>query len=361
VRDVQQPFADVRPEPGGFSLPEIKWRELLFLEVLALDGDAYVRNPQRPVPSFRIPGLFPPGARFRVEPAAEARVVLVRLDAPLHVLPPDGVAIDDAVAICHTLERADALLAGACVEAGRRLSLAADVLHVAGGCAAFLGAASPLTHAIGLGIAEPCGAAEIAAVEAFYAARGAGCSIELSPYADPALLPLLRERGYVLAGVDTVLTRDLAGPLPARAAPQGAALRWSNAREGALWAAVVARGFGLGDAPAPEHLAIGRVLFEATGALFADALGQPAACAAVSVHEGVAIFLADATLPEHRGRGLQTALIAERLHTAAGEGCTRALAFTQPGSASERHYRRAGFVVACTRATLVRDAHVPAA
>ena len=66
MADEQEPFADVRPIEGGLSLPELKWRELLFIGALRADGDAYVRDPTRPLPPFRIAGLFPEGVRFRV-------------------------------------------------------------------------------------------------------------------------------------------------------------------------------------------------------------------------------------------------------------------------------------------------------
>ena len=65
------PFEDVRPAAGGgFSLPELKWRELLFVGALREDGDAFVRDPARPLPAFKQPGLFPEGARFRATRAA---------------------------------------------------------------------------------------------------------------------------------------------------------------------------------------------------------------------------------------------------------------------------------------------------
>jgi hypothetical protein len=63
----QEPFADVRIRPDGFSIPELKWRELLFVGALRRDGDEFVRNPSRPLPPFRIPDLFPEAARFRIE------------------------------------------------------------------------------------------------------------------------------------------------------------------------------------------------------------------------------------------------------------------------------------------------------
>lgn len=60
----------------GFSIPELKWRELLFIGALRREGDAFVRDPSRPLPPFRVPGLFPESARFRV--AREGERVVIR-------------------------------------------------------------------------------------------------------------------------------------------------------------------------------------------------------------------------------------------------------------------------------------------
>jgi hypothetical protein len=74
----QDPFADVRLEAEGFSIPELKWRELLFVGALRPDGEHYRRDPLRPLPPFQTPDLFPEGALFRVSPKA-GRVRIERL------------------------------------------------------------------------------------------------------------------------------------------------------------------------------------------------------------------------------------------------------------------------------------------
>ena len=73
----QEPFADVVPVEGGFSIPELKWRELLFVGAVRPDGDGFVRDAGRPLPPFRREGLFPEGVRFRAERAGR-RVILRR-------------------------------------------------------------------------------------------------------------------------------------------------------------------------------------------------------------------------------------------------------------------------------------------
>ena len=65
-RDPDKPFFDIGGERESFTLPRRKWRELLFVGALVADGEAYVRDPSRPLPKFRIPDLFPVGARFVV-------------------------------------------------------------------------------------------------------------------------------------------------------------------------------------------------------------------------------------------------------------------------------------------------------
>jgi hypothetical protein len=67
MAEQQEPFADVVRLDGGFSIPELKWRELLFIRALVPEGDHFVRDPSRPLPPFKQPGLFPEGVKFRVE------------------------------------------------------------------------------------------------------------------------------------------------------------------------------------------------------------------------------------------------------------------------------------------------------
>jgi hypothetical protein len=104
MADEQQPFADVQLLEDGLSLPELKWRELLFIGALRTErdvpraerdvprterdvprterdvpqtnGTAFVRDPSRPLPPFRIPELFPEGVRFRA--SREGRRVVLR-------------------------------------------------------------------------------------------------------------------------------------------------------------------------------------------------------------------------------------------------------------------------------------------
>jgi hypothetical protein len=65
----ERPFEDVEITGDGFSIPELKWRELVFVGALRREGETFVRDPSRPLPPFRAGDLFPEGQRFVATPA----------------------------------------------------------------------------------------------------------------------------------------------------------------------------------------------------------------------------------------------------------------------------------------------------
>jgi len=86
LADEQLPFADVERSSKGFSLPRLKWRELLFIGALKADGDGFVRDPERPLPPFRLPDLFPEGVRFHASERGDR--ILVQAEPSGSVHPP---------------------------------------------------------------------------------------------------------------------------------------------------------------------------------------------------------------------------------------------------------------------------------
>ena len=69
----------------------------------------------------------------------------------------------------------------------------------------------------------------------------------------------------------------------------------------------------------------------------------PVATGAVHVCGPVAWVGAASTVPGHRRRGAQSALLSHRLQLAAADGATRVVSKVEPGSGSERNLSRAGF------------------
>ena len=67
------------------------------------------------------------------------------------------------------------------------------------------------------------------------------------------------------------------------------------------------------------------------------------------MHDGVALLGGAATVPELRRRGLQAALLEERLRYAFEHGCDLAMMVAEAGSNSQRNAERKGFRIAYTR------------
>ena len=257
--------------------------------------------------------------------------------------------------LARRLEAAEALNGVACAKAHQRLNplVGAAMLEVGGGFAIFVGAESPLTHAVGLGMRGAVRADEIERMEDFYGARGATVSVELCPLADASLIELLGSRGYRVTEFNNVLVRALTATEIARAETP---VRPANADEEQLWVRTVGRAFLEKDDLTPEEMDVGSAIWHLTGSrcYLAFSGGRAGAAGAMSMHAGLATLFADGAMLGFRGAGLQSALIRERLRAAIEEGCDLATAATLSGSVSQRNYERCGFQVAYTKAILVR-------
>jgi len=70
----------------------------------------------------------------------------------------------------------------------------------------------------------------------------------------------------------------------------------------------------------------------------------------------VALFGGAATVPELRRRGLQAALLAERMRYARDHGCDLAMMVAEAASNSQRNAERKGFRIAYTRTKWLLEA-----
>ena len=224
------------------------------------------------------------------------------------------------------------------------------ILEAGGGVAIFLGAESPLTHAVGVGLDGPVREAELAGIEAFFRSRDAVVSFDLAPLASADLFQALGERGYRITEFNNVMVRRLAG-FEIALTPR---VRRAQPGEDDLWAHTLGYGFFEQPELTEPEMDIGRDLLRIPAALcyFASVDGEAAAGAALTIRDGLATLCADGVVPAFRRHGLQTELIAARLNEAAAQGCDLATASTLPGSQSQRNYERMGFQVAYTKITL---------
>jgi len=267
------------------------------------------------------------------------------------------------------IERVECRLVGDCAEAIARQRPDADVFvrPIAGGVATFTGPGSPLNKVAGLGFAGPPNEAELEQIERAFAERKTPVQVELSNLADPSIAMFLTKRGYTLIGFENVLGLRLESGAPAPAARE--IDRIDVARCGAedfeTWLDIVARGFAAPDAQGvPSHESVSQdvikeVVRDMAGAAgfacyMARRDGVSAGGASIRTFEGVAHLCGAATLPEHRRRGVQTAMLAMRLREAARLGCDLAVIVTLPGSKSQQNSQKHGFELLYTRAILLR-------
>jgi GNAT superfamily N-acetyltransferase len=255
--------------------------------------------------------------------------------------------------LAQRLERAEARNNAAYVETRARLQpqVGAQWIEVGGAYALFDGPASPLTQTFGLGLFDKITSAELDQLADFFQTRQAPVLHEVSPLADPELLPLLLARGYQPLEYTSVLYRALAaGPLPPGPRHPALTTRLIDAGEAELWAATAAQGWGSESAELAAFIySFGQITARSALAFVAELDGQPVATGALGLHEGVALLAGASTVPAARQQGAQAALLEARLRYAAAHGATVATMSALPGSQSQRNAEKQGFRLAYTR------------
>jgi GNAT superfamily N-acetyltransferase len=242
------------------------------------------------------------------------------------------------------------------------------ITPLAGGVATYSGAGSPLNKVAGLGFDGSVDASELADVECRFAERRSPVQVELASLADPSVGRLLTSRGYRLVGFENVLGRDLSiGTDGPSVDESDIRIETSDMDDFDIWLDTVVTGFLSPDTEGvASHESFARDALEAVMGDMAMAPsfaryvarrgGKPAGGASMRIDHDVAQLCGASTLPEHRRRGVQAALLARRLSDAAGTGCQVAVVTTQPGSTSQRNAQKRGFELLYTRAVLVLEA-----
>ncbi len=187
---------------------------------------------------------------------------------------------------------------------------------------------------------------DVERVEAFYRERD--CPFVLSTAPGASLDTALEKRGYTRGYAWMKFVRGLA-PLESDTSLRIAEI---GGEAGAVFGAIVATGFGMPDWTADW---IARLPGRSDWVCFVSYAGpEPAGAGALFVAGEVGWLGFGSTLPEHRGRGSQTALLAARVDAARARGCTRLT--TETGvqvegrqSGSYRNILRTGFTEAGAR------------
>ncbi len=214
---------------------------------------------------------------------------------------------------------------------------------------------SYFNRVIGLGGHAPATEQELDAAIGLFRAAGVGDFwVHLAPAARPAeLRDWLGARG-LQPPPRRAWAKFLRTPTPLPLLPEPApAVRPATAADtsGVVHAMVTA--FGL---PASLGEWFGRLIGRpGWNVLVVEAEGRIVATGSVFIRDRTGWLGIGATLPDHRKRGAQTALLAARIATARDAGCTVVATETGESIAGEpnpslANIRRAGFVQACSRA-----------
>lgn len=266
--------------------------------------------------------------------------------------------------LARRVEFAEAAACRECAEAFHVLhpEFPVAVEEIGGGVACFAGPESPVTQAIGFGLNGSVEDADFDRLSEFFQTRNAPAAAEICPLVEMSLYEKFAMRGYRLLEVSDVLIKNIAkeNAAPAGTAASEIIIRPARPDEAKLWTRTVAQGFAGHFPVTPEMLDVMEGFFHGKNsrpflALVGD---EPAGGAAMTIHDGVCGLFGASTLPDFRGRGIQTTLLAARISVAANEGCDLAVSIAQPGSISHRNIERAGFRVAYTRTKLIRPLQV---
>lgn len=256
--------------------------------------------------------------------------------------------------LSQKLERAEARANADFVDTRARLQPESDAawIEVGGAYAMFDGVESPCTQTFGLGMFDEITDKHFDAIEDFFRQKGAPVFHEVSPMADPALIPLLNERRYHPIELTSVMYRVIDDKVDTVRRNEGITTRVITPDEVDLWA----RTFATGWATEHEGLAdfmfnFGRISAQCVGAYpyLAEFDGNAISTGMMFVHGEVAMLAGASTIPEGRKRGAQNALLHARLTHAANLGCTLAVMGASPGSQSQRNAQKNGFNIAYTR------------
>ncbi|MDI1447078.1 GNAT family N-acetyltransferase [Polyangium sp. 6x1] len=239
-------------------------------------------------------------------------------------------------------------------------SIAPESIRVAGGIACFAGVGSWCNVVVGIGLEGPVTAEELDRIEAFYEGRGVPIRMELSPYADPGLLPLLAARRFVLTRFENLLARELSAdedPLAGAALPEGIVVRKVAPGEEEQFVEVSSSGFRPEGEPlsdADREVSLRMAQNPRAINVMAWAGSEAVGAGGAEVRGEVASLFGTSVLPAWRRRGIQQALIRARLAEARARGATVATIGSMPGEPTERNVQRVGFRVVCTRVHLER-------
>jgi ribosomal protein S18 acetylase RimI-like enzyme len=230
--------------------------------------------------------------------------------------------------------------------------------EICGGHMIFAGLGSPIGRATGCGLDRPLTKDDLDRIEDFYRKHQAPSQVDLTPLHASEVFEMFKERGYSIAELNNVLYRKLDPQEKFPDPPDHCEIRPSHDGEAGVTGSIVESAFFPDGAPeAFRGLIAPLYQMENARPFVAVMEGKPVACGTglvIPEHRAFALCGAG-TLPDFRGRGLQTALLRARMAAAIVAGCEYAVVVTQGGTTSQRNAERLGFRVAYSKVTVVKQ------
>ena len=263
----------------------------------------------------------------------------------------------DLIEIAKLEERRQAVATG-------EVSLLSE--EIGGGIMAFTGKGSWTNQACGLGLDGSVSEDELDRLVAFYVEHGVEPRIEVCPFVDESLIKGLGERGFALREFENVMVRELHEGDDLRAGMTGWAIGvdvdWVDPTDVTVVDAFIEASLrpffpDLEELPKVMDETARRVVchprsdsylarVDVGGELLA-AGGGGMECAGE-----VACLFGASVIETYRRRGIQQALIVQRLERAREKGCEIACIHSKPGIPTERNAMRLGFSLAYTKVVM---------
>lgn len=219
---------------------------------------------------------------------------------------------------------------------------------------------SPLARVVGLGMDQTPTDEELATIESLFEERGQPPRIELACHADQGLWQRLADRGYRAVGATAVFVRSLDGPIDHQTPESAVRIeidRLDAADDEAVAEAVTVMSRAFQDPP-PAWITrtTHQAAVQPSARVFLARLnGNMVGGAFLVVDDDVAMLFGGGVLDGKRRCGVHSALIRGRLLWGRDSGAHIAFMQGRPGSTTERNARRAGFSLAYTKMSLVKE------
>ncbi len=178
---------------------------------------------------------------------------------------------------------------------------------------------------------------------AWYKADGLTCTLHVPPgQINRDLFQGLTDAGLWSPGSGTVPVG-----VPAKAVPAFSpeiTVRRSGPEEKERYLDLLQRAFAAWPEQEPDYRAFQWAEDSLPGGMryIAEIAGEPVGMASFPVIDGTGYFGAAGVLPDYRRRGVQLALIQQRLQDAAALGCSLVIGGSTPGTTEFRNFERAG-------------------